>query len=129
MDNVTVSNADGTVVCERCSIAQTPLTRTRGLLGRDHLPPGEGILLRPAGSIHTAFMRFPIDAVFVDRELQVLRIARELPPWRVAAARGARAVLELPAGEADRRGLAVGARLELATAGQPAPNGTQGGLS
>jgi uncharacterized protein len=129
VDNVTVSTAEGSMVCERCSIAQTTLTRTRGLLGRDDLTPGEGILLRPAGSIHTAFMRFAIDAVFVDRELQVIRIARELPPWRVAAARGARAVLELPAGEADRRGLAVGARLELATAGPPALNNIQGGLS
>jgi uncharacterized membrane protein (UPF0127 family) len=121
VEHVTVSSADGTVVCERCSVAKTPLARTRGLLGRDDLPPGEGILLRPAGSIHTAFMRFPIDAVFVDGELEVLHIARELPPWRVAAARGARAVLELPAGEASRRGLEVGARLELAAAGHPAP--------
>jgi uncharacterized membrane protein (UPF0127 family) len=121
VEHVTVSSG-GEVVVERCAIASNPLTRTRGLLGRDDLPPGEGILLRPAGSIHTAFMRFPIDAVFVDRDLEVLRIAPELPPWRMAAARGARAVLELPAGEAARRGLTVGARLQLA-----ASPDTQGG--
>jgi uncharacterized protein len=121
VEHVTVSSAGGVVV-ERCQIADSPLARTRGLLGRDDLPPSEGILLRPAGSIHTAFMRFPIDAVFVDSDLQVLRIARELPPWRMAAARGARAVLELPAGEAERRGLDVGAQLVLAA--QPE---TQGG--
>jgi uncharacterized membrane protein (UPF0127 family) len=114
VETVTVSSADGLVVCERCDLARTPLARMRGLLGRAELPPGEGILLRPAGSIHTAFMRFPIDAVFVDGENTVLRVAHELPPWRMAAARGARAVLELPAGEAARRGVAVGARLQLA---------------
>lgn len=101
-------------MCERCYLARTALTRLRGLLGRKNLPPGEGILLRPAGSIHTAFMRFPIDAVFLDRDLQVLAIEAELPAWRTARRRGARAVLELPAGECERRGLTVGDRLQLA---------------
>jgi uncharacterized membrane protein (UPF0127 family) len=114
VDQVTVSSAAGRVVCERCDVARTPVARMRGLLGRAGLPPGEGILLRPAGSIHTAFMRFPIDAVFVDGENTVLKIAHELPPWRLAAARGARAVIELPAGEAARRGVAVGTHLRLA---------------
>ena len=72
----------------------------RGLLGRSSLDADEGLLLRPASSIHTAFMRFPIDAVFLDRDLVVVGVARELPPWRAAARRGARAVLELTAGAA-----------------------------
>lgn len=129
MEQSTLLRTGGDVVCERCSIASTPLSRTRGLLGRDELPPGEGILLRPAGSIHTAFMRFPIDAVFLDRELRVVRIARHLAPWRVAAARGARAVLELPAGESDRRGLDVGTRLEVVSHSRPLTLETQGGLT
>ena len=83
----------------------------KGLLGRRYLPPGEGILLRPASSIHTAFMRFPIDAVFLDRGGAVLRVDRELPAWRASACRGSKAVLELSAGEAERRGLEVGDRL------------------
>ncbi|HVM16228.1 MAG TPA: DUF192 domain-containing protein [Gaiellaceae bacterium] len=94
-------------------LADRPLARMRGLLGRRALPQGEGLLLRPAGSIHTAFMRFPIDAVFLDAELRVVRIASDLPPWRAAAARGARAVLEVAAGESRRVGLAVGERLAL----------------
>jgi uncharacterized membrane protein (UPF0127 family) len=85
----------------------------RGLLGRRDLALDEGILLRPAGSIHTFFMRFPIDAVFLDREGGVLRIAQSVRPWRTAAARGARSVLELRAGECARRGLAVGDVLEV----------------
>jgi len=86
----------------------------RGLLGRSGLESGEGILLRPAGSIHTAFMRFSIDAVFLDRDLAVLKVASNLAPWRAARCSGARAVVELPAGESARRGLRAGDRLALA---------------
>jgi uncharacterized membrane protein (UPF0127 family) len=105
---------DGRVVCERCLVAARPLQRMRGLLGRRELPEGEGILLRHAGSIHTFFMRFPIDAVFLDREQTVVRVVTDIRPWRAAGQKGARAVLELPAGEAERRGVQVGERLEAA---------------
>ena len=88
----------------------------RGLLGRKELPGGEGILLRPAGSVHTFFMRFPIDVVFLDRDLTVVGVKAELRPWRTAGRKGAKAALELAAGEAGRRGLQVGDRLALATA-------------
>jgi uncharacterized membrane protein (UPF0127 family) len=81
----------------------------RGLLGRSSLPADEGLLIRPAGSIHMLFMRFAIDAVFCDRDLRVVAIRRELRPWRFAAARGARVVVELPTGGASA--LAVGDRL------------------
>ena len=103
-----VKTSDGRMVCERCVVADSPLRRMRGLLGRKELPSGEGILLRPAGSVHTFFMRFPIDVVFLDRELRVVVIAADVPPWRTRGARGAKAVVELPAGEASRRGLAEG---------------------
>ena len=114
MTDVVVRRADGTVVCERCGDARRPLSRMKGLLGRRELPPGQGILLRPAASIHTAFMRFPIDAVFLAADGTVLDVRRALPAWRVAASRGAKAVLELPAGESVRRGVEVGDRLEYA---------------
>ncbi len=103
-----MTRRDGVVVCEECLVAATPFARMRGLLGRRSLPSGEGILLRPAASVHTFFMRFAIDVVFLDDELRVVGIAAHLRPWRAAAQRGARAVLELPAGECERRGLAVG---------------------
>ncbi len=107
---------DGRVICERCTLADHAPSRLKGLLGRDSLPSGEGILLRPAGSVHTWLMRFPIDVVFLDRELTVLDVVPGLVPWRAAGKRGAKAVLELPAGEAARRGLQPGDRLELAAA-------------
>jgi uncharacterized membrane protein (UPF0127 family) len=62
------------------------------------------------------FMRFPIDAVFLDRELRVLRVAADVKPWRVASKRGAKSVLELPAGRCARVGVCEGDVLTLADA-------------
>jgi uncharacterized membrane protein (UPF0127 family) len=114
---VTIANLDGPVVCERCVLADSPLRRMRGLLGRKNLDSGHGILIRPAPAIHTWFMRFAIDAVFLDRDLSVLSVRPELRPWRMAGQRGARAVLELPAGEAERRGIEPGDQLEVSDGG------------
>ena len=112
----TLVTANGTVVCPRCRVAKDPWTRMRGLLGRRQLDDGEGILLRPASSVHTWFMQFPIDVVFLDRELSVLRVVPQLRPWRAAARRGAASVLELAAGECAARGVGVGDRLDWVAA-------------
>jgi uncharacterized membrane protein (UPF0127 family) len=108
---VVLSRAGGDAICERCTVAGTAIRRARGLLGRRELPSGEGLLLRPASSIHTLFMRFPIDVVFLDRDLAVRKVVPEVRPWRLAFGLGSRAVLELPAGECARRGIAQGDRL------------------
>lgn len=99
------------IVCEHVEIADRAGRRMRGLLGRDSLEPGEGMLLQPAPSIHTWFMRFPIDAVFMDGTLRVMKIVSGLRPWRMAAAHHAWGVVELSAGEAERRGIAIGDQL------------------
>ena len=111
MEQVALRREDGKIVCERCLLAERALTRMRGLLGRRYLPPGEGILLKPASSVHMAFMRFAIDAVFLDSDMRVVKIAADLKPWRAAGARGSKSCLEIAAGEAARRGLTVGDRL------------------
>lgn len=98
-------------------IADRPVRRMRGLLGRRELPAGDGILLQPAPSIHTAFMRFPIDVVFTDRNLHVLKVVADMPAWRTASARRARSALELAAGEAARREISVGDQLAVLKAG------------
>ena len=103
------------VVCERCELADSVWTRLRGLMGRARLEPGDGLMLRPSSSIHTHFMRFPIDAVFLDDQLRVLGVREGLRPWRMASVRGSAAVLELAAGQATQHGLAPGARLGLPT--------------
>jgi uncharacterized protein len=113
MKSATLRCDDGRVVCERCALATSPFTRMRGLLGRSGLADGEGMLFRPAGSIHTFFMRFPLDVVFCDRELQVLGVERELGPWRTAARKGAKIVVELAGGTAPD--LQPGDRLVLDT--------------
>ncbi len=88
----------------------------KGLLGRSELEPGEGLWIRPTSSIHMFFMRFPIDAVFVDRQLVVRKVVSELKPWRVAFAWGARSVIELASDEAERRGIERGQQLVTAEA-------------
>jgi uncharacterized membrane protein (UPF0127 family)/CheY-like chemotaxis protein len=108
---------DGEVLCDRCVVADTTLRRLRGLLGRRELRPGEGIVLRPAWSIHTAFLLFSIDVAFVDPDQVVLRVVKNLKPFRASVCRGARDVIELAAGEADRRGLKPGDRLTWAARG------------
>jgi uncharacterized protein len=87
----------------------------KGLLGRSSLEPGEGILLRPAGSIHMFFMRFAIDAIFCDRDLVVIDVVRGLRPGKMAARKGAKVVIELAEGAAA--GVASGDRLSVATIG------------
>ncbi len=101
---------------QRCELADGFFSRFRGLLGRRGLPPGEGLLLRPSSSVHTMFMRFPIDVVFLDRGLQVVGVSAEVRPWRLAGRRGTRHVLELGAGEAQARGIRTGERLSLESA-------------
>jgi hypothetical protein len=111
-ETVALRLRDGGFACERCRIADRMLSRMRGLLGRRSLSDGEGLLLRPAPSIHTFFMQFPVDAVFLDRDGAVLKVKSNLVPWRVAGCRGAHATVELAAGEAQRRAIRVGDRLE-----------------
>src|SRR5688500_12305869 len=105
-ETVTVLSRAG-VVCESCAVADTMWTRLRGLMGRRELEPGEGLLLRPSSSVHTCFMRFAIDVVFLDGEMRVIAVSPAVRPWRLRLQRGACVVLELRAGEAGRVGIAA----------------------
>lgn len=111
---LTLRREDGRVIADSVVVADTTFRRLRGLLGRRTLAPGEGMLLRPAWSIHTAFVRFPLDAVFLDPDQVVIRIDEDLRPFSTASCRGAREVVELAAGECARRGLRVGDRVAWA---------------
>ena len=112
--NLTLRREDGRVVAESVIVADSTMRRLRGLLGKGDLPSGQGILLRPAWSIHTAFMRFPIDVVFLDADQVVVKIVPRLAPFKTASCRGAREVIELRSGECDRRGLSLGDRVAWA---------------
>lgn len=115
MEKLVLVAPSGGVICDICHLADRTHTRMRGVIGWNRLRKGEGVLLRPTFSIHTAFVRFPIDAVFLDRDMTVVAIAHELKPWRLAGARRAAAVLELAAGECHRLGIKQGDRLGWAT--------------
>ena len=111
---LSLQREDGTVICERCDVSDRARHRIRGLLGRRELDPNEGMLLRPAWSVHTAFLRFPIDVLFVNGEQVVIKKVDNLKPWRTALCRGAREVVELAAGVCERLGIEPGQRLSWA---------------
>lgn len=92
-------------------VARSFAARLVGLLGRRGLDPQQALLLVPCNNVHTFFMRFAIDVVFIDRDGVVLAVVPHLAPWRVAAARRAHACLELAAGRAADAGLCAGTRI------------------
>lgn len=98
-----------------CSVQYTEYVweRLRGLLWSPPLSERNALWISPCNSIHTCFMSYPIDVVFLSRSGVVSKIKRELPPWSWAACWGASAVLELCAGSVSRLGLAVGSRVGM----------------
>ena len=97
----------GADIATAVTLADTRASRRRGLLGRDGMNEGEALMLSPCTAIHTFFMRFAIDVIFVDRDSRVVRTVSRMRPWRIAIAWRARSVIELPAGWLDslaRRG-------------------------
>lgn len=107
-----VNERTGETIAANVELAVTRATRRKGLLGRASLDPAAALVLKPCFAVHTAFMQFPIDVVFVDREWTVRRIAERVGPWRMAACFGATAVVELAAGVGH--GIRIGDRLSLA---------------
>ena len=108
-----VRNTDrGSVLATRARLADNLVTRLFGLMGRRGVDEGGGLLLTRSASIHSFFMRFRFDAVFLDREGRVVKVVPALRTWWVAfGGRGARDVLELPAGVAAATGTQRGDRL------------------
>jgi uncharacterized protein len=110
----------GTVLCEKLEVAASHIEQSRGLLGRDRMEPGSGMLFEgswlPLMWMHMFFMRFAIDIVFLDKGGRVLRINPSLKPWRLSSmVFGARRALELEAGAAARSGTRVGDQLDFAS--------------
>jgi uncharacterized membrane protein (UPF0127 family) len=108
-------------------IADSGAKRSKGLLGREGLAPGEGLWIVPCESVHTFWMRFPIDLVYLDRKKRVKKIRHAVPPWRVSICLTAQSVLELPAGTLRATQTQKGDRLEFSPAGEAKE--TAGGAS
>jgi protein-S-isoprenylcysteine O-methyltransferase Ste14/uncharacterized membrane protein (UPF0127 family) len=113
--------ASGAVIAERLHAAHTHWTRLRGLLGTRRLETGQGLWLKPCRQVHMLGMRYPLDVVFLDDELVVVRAISSLAPGRVSPRiTQATSALELPAGTLERAGLAEGARVAITPGGAPA---------
>ena len=118
--NLRLRNArTGTLIAGHVEAALDSASRNRGLLGRDGLPPGHALVLGPSNAIHTFFMRFPIDVLFVARDGRIVKLYRSLGAWRVAFALGATLTVELPAGTIDATGTERGDHLAFEVAGSP----------
>jgi uncharacterized membrane protein (UPF0127 family) len=89
-------------------IADTSAARRTGLLKRKSLESGEGLWIVPCESVHTFFMKFPIDLVYLDRRRKVRKVRHAVPPWRLSACLTAHSILELPAGTAAATGTVPG---------------------
>jgi uncharacterized protein len=106
----------GTVLATRLETAHTGPTRRKGLLGRDGLAAGEGLWISPCESVHTFFMRFPIDLVYLDRERRIKKTRSAVGPWRLSVCFSAHSILELPAGTIRETQTERGDALEIAAA-------------
>jgi uncharacterized membrane protein (UPF0127 family) len=100
-------------LADRIELAVTRNDRRKGLLGRDVFETSSALIIAPCFSIHTMFMRFDIDAVFVDDDGRAVKVVQGMGPWRIAVQPFAHAVVELPAGSLRERPVGVGDRLYL----------------
>ena len=100
-------------LANRIEVAVTRRDRRKGLLGREVFETSSALIIAPCFSIHTMFMRFDIDAVFVDDDGRAVKVVQRLAPWRIAVQPFAHAVVELPAGSLGDRPVDVGDRLYL----------------
>jgi|HubBroStandDraft_1064217.scaffolds.fasta_scaffold188498_1 uncharacterized membrane protein (UPF0127 family) len=101
----------GTLLADAADLADSSDARRRGLLKHDSLSPGQGLWIVPCESVHSCGMKFEIDLVYLDRNLRVRKLRKEMPPWRMSICFRAQSVLELPAGTIASTGTQTGDQL------------------
>jgi uncharacterized membrane protein (UPF0127 family) len=104
-----------TIVAADVAVARSFLARGRGLMLERAFPLGSALVIDPCSSIHMFFMRFPIDVLYMDRDDRVVRVQHRIKPWRIGPlfTRGARYVIELPAGAIESSETQVGDELQI----------------
>ena len=112
----------GTVLADAAEVADTSAKRRVGLLKHDRLGPGEGLWIVPCESVHSFFMRFDIDLVYLDRKQRVKKVRHRMVPWRVSACLTAHSILELPAGVVASSGTVRGDQLQIDRLGEAPTN-------
>jgi uncharacterized membrane protein (UPF0127 family) len=105
-----------TVLATRMQVADSSPKRNKGLLGRSHLAPGEGLWILPCEAVHTFGMKFPLDLVYLDGKNRIRKLCRGVPPWRLSACLSAHSVLELPPGAIRDTETRLGDILEFSSA-------------
>jgi len=123
---VLVNATHKTVVSDRCHFANTVLKRMIGLLNRGRFDQGEGLLLDRCYGIHTFGMRFPIDVLFLDKDLHVIRAIKALPPYRTCAVKKSVYVLEVPVGAIEASRTEEGDQIQIRNANSDTPTGERG---
>jgi uncharacterized protein len=108
-----------TDLATQAEVARTSAGRQKGLLGRTGLPEGGALWIVPCESVHTFFMKFPIDLVYIDRKRIVKKVRRNVVPWRLSACIFAHSIIELPVGAIDRSKTVPGDKLEFVPAEVP----------
>ena len=102
-----------TVLADAAEVADTSEKRRTGLLKHDRLDPGQGLWIVPSESVHSFFMKFAIDLVYLDRNKKVRKVRHRMVPWRMSACLTAHSILELPAGVVAASGTEAGDQLEI----------------
>lgn len=103
-----------TVLADTCKIADNFFARFFGLMGKDRLSRGSGLLITPCNSIHMFFMKIPLDVVFIDKNNIIVYLLEDIRPWKISPViRKACSTIELPAGTIKSTGTEVGDRLSL----------------
>ncbi len=113
----------GQVIATRLEFAFDSATRRRGLLDRQGFAEGSALILAPCRAVHTFFMAFPIDIVFLDRQGRIVKVSRSVPAWRIRVALRAYAVVETPADALRTAPLQIGDRLSVAALESPMCDG------
>jgi len=109
-----INSTKYTILAEKTEVANTPFRRLKGLLGRTSLEEGHSLVIKPCSSIHTFFMQFPIDVIFLDKDNKVAALAEALRPWRLfGAPLKGKLVIELPSGTITRTKTSKGDTIEI----------------
>jgi uncharacterized membrane protein (UPF0127 family) len=87
-----------TLIADNAEVASSGANRSKGLLGRKQLEPGGGMWIVPCEAVHTFFMQFSIDLIYIDRKHRVKKVTAQVPPWRISGCLSAHSVIELPVG-------------------------------
>lgn len=106
-----------TMLAASVEVADSGPKRNKGLLGRKSLAPGTGLWIVPCEAVHTFWMQFPIDLVYLDRTLTIKKLRSSVGPWRLSACFSAHSVLELAPGTIEQTRPECGDKLEFSPAG------------